>query len=172
MRTDKQTIAKRISILLLTSVFLFIGVSTALAEGDSPVLIETKAYVERMVVNEQGQKVLKRVPAARVLPGDTIIFVNTVTNQADETINDIVVGNPIQENMTYVDGSASGKNAALTFSVDGGKSFDIPGKLLALDEDGKPRQATAADFTNIRWQLLSPLPSQGTQQVEFQAKVK
>ena len=172
MRTGNKTLARMITLFLLTSAFLFTGTAAAFAEEDSPVLIETKAFVERLVINDQGQQELKRIPADRVLPGDTIIFVNTITNRANETVSDIVVGNPIPENMSYIDGSASGKNAALTFSVDGGKSFDVPGKLFALDEEGKPRQATAADFTNIKWQLLSPLPSQGTQQVEFQAKVK
>ena len=173
MKTLKnQNGATRLVTALLTTLFLLTASGIALADEASPVSITTEAMVEKLILNAAGQKEVQRVPATEVLPGVTVVFVNTVTNTSDSPAENIIVGNPIPENMLYQEGSASAENAALTFSVDGGKSYDIPGKLMVIGEDGQPRRAVAADYTHIRWQLLTPLAPQGNQQVEFQAKVK
>lgn len=169
--TRIKTGAKQLTLTLLTGLLLLTTPGTVLADEASPVSITTEALVEKLVLNA-GQQEVQRVPATEVLPGVTVVFVNTVTNTSDSPAKNIIVANPIPENMVYQEGSASAKNAALAFSVDGGQNYDIPGKLMVIGEDGKPRRAAAADFTHIRWQLLTPLAPQGNQQVEFQAKVK
>jgi uncharacterized repeat protein (TIGR01451 family) len=157
-------------ITLISLALLQVTLMPALA-ADS-VSITTVALKEVVVIDEQGKKESKRVPVEQALPGETAVFVNTVKNNTDKTVSGVVVNNPIPANMLYSDGSASGTNAALTFSVDGGKSYGIPGRLFVLQPDGKPRQAGPEDFTHIRWILLSPLAPQASQQIEFQAIVK
>jgi len=159
-------------LLSLSLAMLLLAGSTALAEEKSPVTITTQAVVEKKVATPEGRLEIKRVPATEVLPGATVIFVNTISNTTDTAAENIAVSNPVPRNMTYLDGSATAKNLSVTFSVDGGKSFDLPGKLTVPGPDGKPRPAVAADYTDIRWQFTRPLPAKATEQVEFQAKVR
>ena len=103
---------------------------------------------------------------------EKVIFINTVTNNSDSAAENIIVNNPIPENMLYVDGTATGEKAIITYSVDGGQHYDQPINLIVTGEDGKPRPATGTDYTNVRWQLVSPLAPKAEQKVEFQARVK
>ena len=156
---------------LALATLLLSGIA-ALAEEQVPVTITTQAVVEMKVATPEGRLEIKRVPATEVMPGATVIFVNTVTNNTAGSAEGVAVSNPVPQNMTYIDGSATTKEVALTFSVDGGKSFDLPAKLTVPGPDGKPRPAAAADYTDIRWQFTRPLPAKATEQIEFQAKVK
>ena len=168
MKRDKTK--SRILTTLLVISLVHAAVLPAIAAD--PVTITTTALKEVESIDAQGNKTIERVPVGQVLPGDTTVFVNMVQNNTAKIITGVKVDNPIPANMIYIDGSASAKNAALTFSVDGGKSYDIPGKLFVIQPDGKPRQAGPEDFTDIRWTLLTPLAPQANQQIEFQAIVK
>lgn len=161
----------RLMLTLLAISLLFQGVTFAAAE-DAPISITTQALIEQKIATEEGRLVTKQVPATKTLPGDTVIFVNTVTNSSDGTAENVAVSNPIPGNMLFVSGSATGDKTTITFSVDGGESFDRPEKLKVLGDDGKPRLATPADYTDIRWLFSIPLPAGVTEQVEFKAQVK
>ncbi len=156
---------------LLTSLLLLQGVTCALAV-DAPISITSKAVVEKQVATEEGRLVIKRFPAAEVLPGGKVIFVNTIINNSDAPAEKVAVSNPIPEHMLFIGDSATSEASTVTFSVNGGASFDLPDKLTVLGDDGKPRPASPADYTDIRWQLSNPLPAKATVQVEFQAQVK
>ena len=101
-----------------------------------------------------------------------MIFVNTAVNNGSVTTDNVAVSNPVPEHTAYVDGSASGAGVVISFSVDGGKSYDQPDKLKVKGADGKLRTASSADYTHIRWQLNKSLPPQGTIAVEYRVKVK
>jgi uncharacterized repeat protein (TIGR01451 family) len=156
---------------LLAMLLMFQGVTFAAAE-DTPVSIVTQAVVEQKVATEEGRLVMQRIPATKVLPGDTVIFVNTVTNNSDSAAENVAVSNPIPASMLFISSSADKEKTAITFSVNGGVNFDRPERLKVLGDDGKPRPATPADYTDIRWLFSIPLPAGVTEQVEFQAQVK
>ncbi len=172
-RTIRFTQAQptRLMLTLLAMSLLFQGVTLAAAE-DSPVSIVTQAVVETKVATEDGRLVVQRIPASKVLPGDTVIFVNTVTNNSDSAAENVAVSNPIPASMLFVSSAATAEKTAITFSVNGGVNFDRPERLQVLGDDGKPRPATPADYTDIRWLFSPPLPAGVTKQVEFQAQVK
>jgi len=157
------------SLLLL---LLSAGAAIAAPPSDPPVQVKTEALVEIEFANPQGQKELKRVPLTQAVPGQMVIFVNTVANEGKAPAEDVAVVNPISKQMAYIDGTATGDDVVITYSVDGGKSFGRPGKLEMLGEDGLPRTATGNDYTNIRWQFTRPLPPGAVEQVEFRAVVR
>jgi uncharacterized repeat protein (TIGR01451 family) len=161
----------RLTLALLAMSLLLHGVAFAAAES-SPVSIVTQAVVEKKVATEEGHLVMQRIPATKVLPGDTVIFVNTVTNNSDSAAEDVAVSNPIPASMLFVNSSSAKEKTAITFSVNGGVSFDRPERLKVLGNDGKPRPATPADYTDIRWLFTTPLPANAAEQVEFQTQVK
>ena len=145
--------------------------STAAFAAD-PVTLTTVGLVEVETLNAKGEKEIARVPAGKLIPGMTAIFVNTAVNNGSTATDNVAVNNPIPEHTTYVDGSAKGEGVAIVFSVDGGKSYNQPAQLKVKGADGKLRPAAAADYTHIRWQLQKPLPPKGTVTVEYSAKVK
>jgi hypothetical protein len=74
--------------------------------------------------------------------------------------------------MIYTADSAVGPITQVTYSVDGGLSFDVPENLTIAQPGGEQRAATAADYTHIRWQLKNALKSNSVAFVRFRARVK
>jgi hypothetical protein len=81
----------------------------------------------------------------------------------------VVITNPIPEQMRYLNQSAFGEKALITFSVDNGESFDLPGNLYVKDATGRRFAAQPDDYTHIRWKLQNPIPPQASGQVGFRA---
>lgn len=158
-------------ILTVAFTFLFNGLS-AFAADESPISIVSSAEIEQVVINAKGEKEVKRVPAAKVMPGSTVVFSNTCTNNGSEAIENIIINNPVPEHMVYIEGSATGPGTTVSFSVDNGQNYDAPENLIIVEQDGSTRPAANSDYTHIRWQLAGFLGSQESRVVEFKARVK
>lgn len=163
------TISFRPILLCLVALLL---AAPAVRAADPAVAITSEALTEQSVARPNGKLELVRGPAGKIVPGTTVIFVNTVTNNGATPAEKIVVTNPIPEQMLYLADSAVGQGTTISFSVDGGQSFDLPGKLRVKQADGSLRPATAADYSHVRWLLNTPLAPKQTQQVEYRARVK
>jgi uncharacterized repeat protein (TIGR01451 family) len=154
---------------LLISVF-----GAALADGQpavSPIVIRAIAEVESRRV-EQGREVAKLLPADRVESGDWIVYTLEVRNTASTAVPPPMVTYAVPEHMSYVAGSAVGPATEVTYSVDGGHSFDAPENLKIQDADGQRRLAGAADYTHIRWQMKNGLKGNSVAFVRFRARMK
>lgn len=158
-------------VILLSAALLTLP-QLAMGADQKNLRFDSRAEVEVKVTDAQGKTELKREPAARVIPGTEVIFVNQVVNEGAETASGLVVTNPVPENMEYVGDSAVGAGTIATFSIDGGKTFAPPDQLLVKNPDGTSRVAAPREYTHIRWTLGIPLPSKGSTEVEFRAKVK
>ncbi len=159
--------------ILLVSIILFLVAAVGIAAAqDQPIKITSSALVEKTVVNEKGEKELVRMPATKVLPGEEVVFVNTYRNEGIAPADNVVINNAIPEHMVYVGESATGENTAVTYSVDGGKTFGPLLELTVTEADGATRPAASLDVTNIRWTRTAPLPPGAEAQVEFIARLK
>ena len=137
--------------------------------------LSTRAEVEVVVLNEEGEKETRLIAAsdAEVVPGDTVIITTQFRNIGDEpTDPGIKITNPVPDEMSYIGGSAYGEGAEITFSVVAGSSKNVPEKLFIKDPDGSKRKALARDYTDIRWKVLDPLAPSANGAVGFRAKVK
>lgn len=163
---------KRITATLLAA--LLLTATTATAKPGGGVELISLAEVEVMQKNESGQDVLKRVEASKtnVAPGDTVIFTITYVNNGDKPATDVAVNNPVPQHMVYVNNSAEGKDAAIDFSVDSGKTYGQLANLKSRTAAGKERPASATDVTNIRWTVKKPIPAGTKGSVSYKAKVK
>jgi uncharacterized repeat protein (TIGR01451 family) len=130
------------------------------------------AEVEVSQTNELGEKTVKRTAATSVVPGTEVIYTITAKNTGTEVADNIVVTNPVPKHTVYVDGSAFGPDAVITFSADGGKTYDSARKLMVTGTDGKPRPATAADYSHVRWILQFNLNPGQEADVWYRARVK
>ena len=145
----------------------------AVDSGGKPgIEISATAEVEVVVKAADGREETKRVPAAKVVPGTTVIYTLHARNASEKPASDVVVTDPIPEQVEYVDGSTTGDGTRVTFSVDGGKTWGAKGALKVKGQDGAMRAALPGDFTHIRWEFEKPLAPGESRAVSFRAKVE
>jgi uncharacterized repeat protein (TIGR01451 family) len=154
---------------LLLAAGMLVGVE-CLAASD-PISVRAIAEVEHSSPSPGGETT-KVIPAERVVSGDTVIYTLEVRNTAPITVPRPVVTYAIPAHMTYTPDSAVGPGTEVTYSVDAGRSFDVPENLRMQEPGGQPRAATAADYTHIRWQLKNPLKANSVAFLRFRARAK
>jgi hypothetical protein len=136
-----------------------------------PIAVKAIAEVEQPA-HVRDRDTNKLVVAERVVSGDAVIYTLEVRNTMATTVPPPAVTYPVPEHMIYTADSAVGPAAQITYSVDGGRSFDLPENLKIAQPGGEPRAATAADYTHIRWQLKNALKGNSVAFVRFRARVK
>lgn len=157
--------ANIIALLLLA----LTGLGQAMADG--AIELNMVAQEEITTLNAKGEKVVILVEPSAVVPGDMIVYTTHYHNKGKALAESVAITNPIPKETVYIDGSAMVENASVSYSVDGGKIFDAPGKLTITEGNGKTRPATANDYNHIRWTLKSVGPD-GRGSVSFHAKVR
>lgn len=141
----------------------------AWADQGGSIQLQTIAEVELQILNEDGEVEIKRVEAAKVIPGDEVIYTIHYRNAGEHPAEDVVITDAIPEHMSYQAGSASGESTTIRFSVDGGDTYHLPGDLRVKGADGKARPATAGDYTHIEWALQGSLAPSAEGFVVFRA---
>lgn len=136
-----------------------------------PLAIRSIAEVESKSTRG-GREIVKLIPADRLVPGDRVIYTLEVRNMSALPLDSPTVNHRIPEHVQYVADSAVGPGAAVSYSVDDGRSFDGPENLTVVMPDGGVRPAVAADYTDIRWRLKNPLKPNSVAFVRFRAVVK
>ncbi len=146
-KIDKKEKTMR-NLFMTLGLLLSLGVSAVHAE----VTITSKSY----------QKVIKKkkakwVKATKVVPGNVVLYINTVANKGSENAKNLTVVNAVPEHMSYIKNSAKCKGKCdITFSIDGGKHFAKPSKLIVKDKKTKKRRrARASEYTTIKWVIPS-----------------
>ena len=154
---------------------LLVTVARAQAPA-GPLKIKAIAEVESRVANPKtagnGSVAAKLVPATQVELGDRVIYTLEVRNPGTTAVESPSVAYPIPEHMRYIADSAVGPGAEVSYSVDGGRSFDHAENLNVQGPEGRQRPAVAADYTDIRWQLKNSLKANSVAFVRFRALVK
>jgi uncharacterized repeat protein (TIGR01451 family) len=110
-----------------------------------------------------------RVPAAKVVPGTEVIYVITYRNVGKQPASDVVITNPIPEELAYRPEQGPGPNAAPEVSVDSGKTWGALASLSVTGDDGKPRPAQGSDVTHVRWKLAKPVKAGEEGSVSYRA---
>jgi uncharacterized repeat protein (TIGR01451 family) len=139
--------------------------------NSSAITVKAIAEVESPSVSD-GRELSKLAPAERVVSGDWVIYTLEVRNTSSTTVRAPTVIYPVPEHMWYVAESAVGPATEISYSVDGGHSFDVTENLKIQDADGQLRPAVAADYTHIRWQLKHDLKGNSVAFVRFRARAK
>lgn len=133
------------------------------AAAQSHLEVQTTVQKQEVFVNARGEEETRLVPADTVLPGETVFYTITFTNVSNEVADRVVITNPIDESLVYLDGSAFGAGMDIVFSVDGGETFAAASELT-VTEDGAARAAEPRDFTHVRWVMRNDFAAgaQGT----------
>jgi len=128
----------------------------ALPADANRISIRTIAEVQRKIVVD-GKEHVELRPATRVVPGDEVIYTLEVRNAGPLAAVAPAFAIPIPQHMIYVADSAVGPGALVSYSIDGGLSFDKPENLVIHGAQGQSRAAGPADYTDIRWVLRNTL---------------
>jgi len=147
---------------------VFLAGTAAAQAPPGPLDIRSIAEIEA----KSATGAVKLVPADRVVPGDRVIYTLEVRNTGETAVDAPSVIYPVPEHLRYVADSAVGPGAAVSYSVDGGRSFESAENLKVPAPDGRLRPAVAADYTDIRWQLKNSLQPHSVAFVRFRALVK
>jgi uncharacterized repeat protein (TIGR01451 family) len=142
----------------------------AFAQEQGYLNVRTVVQKEEITVTESGDTERRLVSADTVVPGDDVVYTITFTNISDETAENIVITNPISQNLTYIEGSAFGPGTLIEFSVDGGQSFSVRGELVVVG-NGAERPAEAEDFTHVRWTMQNELLAGAQGMARFRARL-
>jgi uncharacterized repeat protein (TIGR01451 family) len=157
------------------SLGLLIAIAVAaVADGQATfrsIAVKAIAEVEVRTLKD-GRETPKLVAADQVVSGDWVIYTLEVRNTASTAVPSPTVTYPVPEHLSYVAESAVGPGIEVSYSVDGGRNFDVPENLKIQDADGQQRPAGAADYTHIRWQLKNALKGNSVAFVRFRARVK
>jgi uncharacterized repeat protein (TIGR01451 family) len=94
---------------------------------------------------------VKLVPADRVVPGDRVIYTLEVRNAGATGVDSPSVTYAVPDHMKYVADSAVGPGAEVSYSVDGGHSFDRRRRIF------KYRASTAVRVRRRRGLHAHPL---------------
>lgn len=128
-----------------------------------------------VVETVDGKEVRKTVPAEEIFPGETIAYTLDVSNSGDQPATNVKVTDPVPPETTLLIDTVFGDGAEVTFSIDGGKSFNVPTRLKYRVEknDGtlEDRIATPDQYTDIQW-VIDAVPAGSTRTVGFKALVK
>jgi uncharacterized repeat protein (TIGR01451 family) len=154
----------------IAALALFAG-SAAIAAEQGCIELKTSAEVEQQYKNERGQSATRLVPAGKVVPGDEVVWTITATNVCNKPADDVVIANPVPEQMTYVADSAMGTGTDIAYSVDG-REFRPAAELTVRSADGASRAARAEDVRAIRWTYKASFAPGASGFVRYRALVK
>jgi uncharacterized repeat protein (TIGR01451 family) len=148
----------------ISAILMMLALSLqAAAQEQGHLNVTTTVQKQEVTVNDSGEAETRLVAADTVVPGESVVYTITFQNISDEPAANVVITNPISEDLTYVNGSAFGPGTVIQFSTDGGQNFAAADELTVID-DGVSRPAGPDDFTHIRWVMQNELAvgAQGT----------
>lgn len=128
----------------------------------------TSAVFKEVETPGPNGAVMSRKPAARVTPGDQVVYVLTYRNGGTRPADGVVVTNPLAKDLVYA-GPADARPPMV--SIDG-QTFGPLAALSKTGANGARVAAAAADVTSIRWTFDQPVPAGGEVQLAFRARLK
>lgn len=148
--------------------------ATALAQPNSPekssIELSSVVEIEKLVKKADGTTAKERQAVKSALPGDEVLVLNRFKNVSQKPASNLVMTNPVPQNTQLV--NAFGSSSKITYSIDGGKSFDAADKLSVKGSDGKPRPAKEDDFTHVRWLIAEAVAPGQAGEVGLRVRVK
>jgi len=159
----------RVALYGLSAALVLLVASDSAAGAGSVLELRVIAEMEVEVVDQEGEPEVARIEAARVVPGDEVIYTIACENVGGDRAENVLITNPIPDHMLYVRRTAESDGTTVLFSVDGGRTYGAPGELVVDDGTGGERRAVESDYTHIRWTLHDSLAPDEVREVVFRA---
>jgi len=146
------------------------------AAAQNPPLEALVVTAQNLMAGDERHQawVAKGGAADDVLPGDVIRYTLRFTNAQEQAVQNVVFSNPVPQGLRYVleSATASAPNVAITFSIDGGRTFSTQ-PMIEVVEDGERRSvpAPARMYTHVRWTVEGWIQPRGQVTAEFRAEL-
>jgi len=158
--------------LRIAIIFSLLVLATTSMAAKKTMSLKVDAQEVIVVINNNGKKEIRYVPATTIVPKDIVRYTITYKNDNSEAADDVVITNPIPEHMRYIANSAtSSSQIEVTYSINKGKSYDSPENLIVVMENGKKRKAIAGEYTDIQWHFKNSLPPGAKGTLEYKARL-
>jgi len=118
---------------------------------------ETETATDALSIATPSITLVKSRDKATAPPGGVVTYTLTYTAGGTASSFGVTIVDEVPANTTYVTGSATGASTTITYSHDGGGSYD------ALE---------TVPVTHIRWQRTSPMSPGGSGTTSFKAAVR
>lgn len=141
----------------------------AVAEGC--IDLRTVAEVEQRYVDAQGNPAVRRVPAAKVVPGTEVIWTVSARNVCQKAADALTIDSPIPEHMAYVAGSATAARVTVSYSLDG-QRYAGADALTVRESDGTVRAARADEYRVVRFAMNDALGAGQSISAQYRAVVE
>ncbi|HOO56173.1 MAG TPA: hypothetical protein PLN69_05070 [bacterium] len=166
----KKPVVAAISFLILLSAV------TALAQKqEKPDIRLNISILKEISVTENGKETVKLVEAEETSVGDILVFAIEYSNEGNAVAVEPTIVDPVPQDTVYILGSAAGENAAITFSIDGGKTYsESPITYRATTAGGDPVEveAPAEMYSHIKWLIHETVKPGQTGELSFRVTVK
>ena len=113
--------------------------------------------------------------APTVKPGDIVRYTVNGNNRTEQPISGLVLTDDLPADMVYVMNSAgSVGGAAITYSIDGGKTYTAEPtiQVTLADATVETRPAPAELYTHVRWTFSSAVPAGASVSGQYQVRVQ
>lgn len=145
------------------------------AQEKPNVVLKLSVQKEVLVKDQAGKWRTEWQEVDSFQPGELLKYNITYRNEGKVEARNVVIVDPIPEGTVYVANGAEGKNAEITFSVDG-KNFQVPPMLkYTVKLPGNQEQelyATPEMYRHIKWRVTKAVLPGETGVVSFKVKVK
>ncbi|MEM7077418.1 MAG: hypothetical protein AAF513_02205 [Pseudomonadota bacterium] len=150
----------------------FLGLAALSAAAHAQLDVANTIKKVHVEVTADGTVQRKLVAADRIIPGDELRYQLTFTNKGEAAIDagTIVITDHVPEHTVYVDGTASGSDAQILFSLDG-ERYASPEQLL-VERDGEQMLAKAEHYTAVRWVYAPALLPGESAEVAFNVRLQ
>ncbi len=160
---------KIVSVATVLSLFFVLGVY---AKEITPVSITVHSLQKKTIVHKNGKKSVKWVKVAKVVPKDTVKYIDTITNNTNKTIDNIKIRNPINKNTFLIKNSEkSNMKFTVLYSINGGKTFAPSNKLFIKNKKGKKHLANVKEYNALEF-TINKIPAHSKVNIEYQVKIK
>jgi uncharacterized repeat protein (TIGR01451 family) len=150
----------------LIAVLIALGPAAALAEPQIRLTGNIEVVTTRP--GPDGKPVVVYDAPKLITPGDRLSLSLNWANGSGRPAEHFSVTDPIPAGLAFAGNASPGAE----MSVDGGKTFGPLDRLTLAGPDGKPRSATGADVTHVRWNFARQLAPGERGQLRFDAIVK
>jgi len=151
---------------LVMSIIATTTLSMALT-GDS-ISMKTTTF-EEVIETKAGKEIKVLKVLEKAVPGDVVVYVNTITNPTDKKAEKLSVVNEVPEHTNFIANSVKCDGCTIVYSVDG-KEYQSASKLFIKD-NGVKRLAKAEEYSHIKF-TLNTLSPKSEAKIQFKTKLQ
>ena len=173
----KKSSKNRATALVVTCALLIVGGAAVFAKTGAARMFISRPEIKVALAGSvhRGQADLPLEKAEAVGSGEVVNWNIVSSNVGNGAAHDYQTVGQIPKGTSFVEGSAKAEgSAAITYSIDGGKSFTAKPMIAEKQPDGTMKQVPAplSMYTQVRYEWSDPLAAGGKLTASYQVRVK